>query len=117
ALVNIAVPSLVAFPAGYKILGIEDGVMTVRTVTAGPLRLDRRIRAAYRAEAETAALPARLLDADDYGGFLWQHIGHLTGRRQLKRHWPPDLAARVRGETLARFAGPALAGSAAALVE
>jgi hypothetical protein len=49
-----------------------------------------------------------MLDVGDYGGFLFEHLGHLVGRRFLKREWPQDLAALIRVLDLADLAALAL---------
>lgn len=92
-LVNVSVPSLVAFPAAYKVLRIDAGRLHVDTVGIGAMKLDREITGLYRAEAGKAGIEADgLLAAGDYGTFLSAHLGHLVGRRHLRREWPPELA-------------------------
>jgi hypothetical protein len=51
----------------------------------------------YRAEAgKTGVGATNLLSAGDYGSFLSAHLGHLVGRRHLRRDWPEELAHAVR---------------------
>jgi 3',5'-cyclic AMP phosphodiesterase CpdA len=96
-LVNVSVPSLVAFPPAYKIVRVEPERLTVETVSIGAMTLDQDIMDIYRAEASKKGLDAAaLLAAEDYGAFLSAHLGHLVGRRHLRREWPEELAHAVR---------------------
>ena len=110
-LVNVSLPSLVAYPAAYKIVTPGAGGIGVQTVEIGDMALDPAIMARYRAEAAQTGLKAgRLLGAADYGALLWEHAGHLVARRHLRREWPADLAALVTGSSLADLAAMALDG-------
>jgi len=96
-LVNVSVPSLVAFPCAYKIISVQPGRLEIETVSIGDMPLDDRITARYRAEIVRERIDGGgLLDATDYGSFLSEHLGHLVGRRHLRREWPQDLAEAVR---------------------
>jgi 3',5'-cyclic AMP phosphodiesterase CpdA len=88
-LVDVAVPSLAAFPAAFKIVTIGDTVQ-VQTDGAGDMPMPAGV-----------AYPGVLAGHDSYGGFLAAHARHLVGRRFLRREWPADLAAAVPGRTLA----------------
>lgn len=104
-LVNISVPSLVAFPAAYKIVSIGTGQLAIETVEIGDMALDPGIADLYRMEARRTGLnAAALLDAEDYGAFVSAHLGYLVGRRYLKREWPDPLAEAARTMTLADLA-------------
>ncbi|KQV38070.1 MULTISPECIES: metallophosphoesterase [unclassified Rhizobium] len=141
-LVNVAVPSLVAFPCGYKVVTIHPDRLEIDTPGLDDLARDPVIRRCYQMEmaaspsplrgegtrrADQGVLPvapsqpspssgptghllpagekgkqgagwevrqslARVQAADDYGTFLYEHLGHLVGRRHLKREWPKALA-------------------------
>ncbi len=108
-LTNVAVPSLVAFPGAYKVLTIGEQSLDIETVGIEAMPLDDDLRQGYRREAVPSRLEAGgLLDVDDYGGFLYEHIGHLVGRRYLKREWPKDIALMIRSLDLADVAALAL---------
>ena len=101
-LVNVAMPSIVAFPAAYKILTIDESRIGVETVGIDRMPLDADVRHAYDIEDMPSRLGAGgMLEARDYGAFLSEHIAHLAGRRYLKREWPKDIAAMIRGFSLA----------------
>ena len=92
-LVNVAVPSLAAFPAAYKIVTLTDAVQ-VETVAIGQMPMPALM-----------AYPGRLAGHATYGGFLADHARHLVPRRLLRREWPAALAAAVPGLTLAAMTG------------
>jgi 3',5'-cyclic AMP phosphodiesterase CpdA len=108
-LTNVAMPSLVAFPGAYKVLTIGDERLDIETVGIEAMPLDDDLRQAYQLEAVPSRLEAGgMLEVDDYGGFLFEHLGHLVGRRYLKREWPKDIAAMIRALDLADLATLAL---------
>jgi len=108
-LMNISVPSLVAFPAGYKIVGFYGDRLRIETVSIDAMALDAGILAAYRSEvAATGKAHGEMLAARTYAGFLDAHIAHLVGRRHLRREWPKDLAALVQVLSLEEVAVLAL---------
>lgn len=110
-LVNISVPSLVAFPAAYKILTVTPRQLAIETIDIGHLAMDPIIMDFYREEARLKQLKLPdMLAAERYGAFLSGHIGHLAGRRHLRREWPEDLADAVRACTLHDLALLAIAG-------
>lgn len=92
-LVDIAVPSLAAFPAAYKIVTLGDGVQ-VETVSLAEMPMPG-----------VMDYPGRLAGHATYGGFLQAQARHLASRRHLRREWPADLAAAVPGLTLADLTG------------
>jgi len=104
-LLNIAVPSLVAFPCAYKIVTPDSAHLHVETVNIGEMPIDPAIRALYRAEtARSGIKTGAMLEAQDYGTFLYAHLGHLVGRRFLKREWPRDIVSLLQVLTLADVA-------------
>lgn len=107
--VNVSVPSLVAFPGAYKIIDIQDTTLEIETVEIADMPLNPKVAARYRQEIlQTGLNAARLANCSDYGDFLNEHIGHLVVRRHLKRDWPQDLARVFHSTTLADLAAIAL---------
>jgi 3',5'-cyclic AMP phosphodiesterase CpdA len=101
-LTNVAMPSLVAFPGAYKVVTIGGQSLDIETIGIDAMLLDDDLQRGYQREAVPARLEAGgMLAVDDYGGFLFEHIGHLVGRRYLKREWPKDIAAMIRNLDLA----------------
>lgn len=110
ALVDVAVPSLVAYPAAFKVLSLAGDRIDIETPRVN-LPMPPEILARYRQEAVASGLQAdRLLSAADYRQFVSAHAGHLVGRRHLRRSWRPELAAMVRSQTLLDQAQQMLAG-------
>jgi 3',5'-cyclic AMP phosphodiesterase CpdA len=104
-LVNVSVPSLVAFPPAYKIATVETGWIEVETVSIGEMALDGDVMAEYGREVSRNRLQSGgMLAAEDYGQFLHAHLGHLVSRRHLKREWPEALAEVMRTMSLADIA-------------
>ncbi|WP_426232684.1 metallophosphoesterase family protein [Pararhizobium sp. DWP3-4] len=117
-LTNLAMPSLVAFPGAYKVLTIDDKRIDIETVGIEAMPIDDDLRQGYRREVLPSRLEAGgLLEVDDYGGFLFAHLGHLVGRRYLKREWPKDIAAMIRALDLADLATLALIEEPVAAVD
>ncbi|MGI9390548.1 MAG: metallophosphoesterase family protein [Boseongicola sp.] len=116
--VNVSVPSLVAFPAGYKIVEPRPDSLKIETVEIGAIPQNAEIESQYLKEVAQTGLKAdRLLGCADYGTFLFEHLGHLVSRRFLRREWPEDLAAVIGVLTLADFAALAVVGRAVATDE
>lgn len=108
-IVNVAVPSLIAYPAAYKIVATGVDAVEISTVRIDDCGLDPAVRRSYRTEMELTGLAAeRLMGAQTYGQFLHAHLGHLVSRRHLRREWPDDLAELVRSVSLADVAAVAL---------
>ncbi|MGJ7041574.1 3',5'-cyclic AMP phosphodiesterase CpdA [Shinella sp. BE166] len=100
-LTNIAVPSLVAFPAGFVVVHAEGGAPVVESVSLAEEPLDADLLALYRAEHARAGLaPDPAMAAPDYGTFLHRHMRPLVLERFLPKEWPADMAARARRMTL-----------------
>ncbi|WP_138467776.1 metallophosphoesterase [Poseidonocella sp. HB161398] len=89
---NIAVPSLVACPAGYAVISGRGEAHRADFVPVPALPRDPAIAAAYRAEAADAPL------AETYPDFLAAHVGALLDHRYLQREWPAT--ARQEAGTL-----------------
>ncbi|HET9067561.1 MAG TPA: metallophosphoesterase [Amaricoccus sp.] len=101
-LVNVAVPSTVAFPSGYKIATFEGGELAVETVALDSVPGHDRAFAAYRAEIGRAGPShAGLVEASSLGDFLNRHISELAASRYLPREWPARIAAIAQNLDLA----------------
>ena len=101
-LINVSVPSLVAFPAAYKIVTVQPGSAAIETVSIGEMALDADLMVEYRRQAARAGVETGgMLEAENYGEFLHAHLGHLVSRRHLKREWPETLAKSMRAMSLA----------------
>lgn len=103
SIINIAVPSLVAFPPGFVTIHEEGDAdaLTVESVSLAGQPLDADLLSLYRAESNRTGLdldPA--IDARDYGEFLYRHMRAVTVQRFLPKEWPEDIAARVPSMTL-----------------
>ncbi len=114
SLVNVAVPSTVAFPPGYKIATFENAALHVQSVALDEAPGHDLAFAAYRREIDrTGGGHAALTEAASLGDFLSRHVAALAADRYLPREWPAAMAARARtlclGD-LARAAGAQDAG-------
>ncbi|MBP1861409.1 metallophosphoesterase family protein [Rhizobium herbae] len=117
-LINVAMPSLVAFPGAYKVVTVGEQRIDIETVGINAMPLDADLRLAYDKEIVPSRLEAgSLLDVDDYGGFLFEHLAHLVGRRYLKREWPKDITAMIRTLDLDDLAALALIDEPVAAVD
>ncbi len=117
-LINVAMPSLVAFPCAYKVIAFDDCEIDIETVGIDAMTLHPDLKWAYDREVVPTRLEAGgMLDVVDYGGFIYEHIGHLVGRRYLKREWPKHLAELFRSADLASLAALALIEEPVALSE
>lgn len=95
-LVNVAVPSPVAFPPAFGVLDPLDGAM--ETVDLSGCPLDPRLAALYRREAaRTGEAPHAAFDAPDLGAFLYEHARALVTHRYLPKEWPPEIAKTFEG--------------------
>ncbi|MGH7005605.1 MAG: metallophosphoesterase family protein, partial [Alphaproteobacteria bacterium] len=84
-LVNIGVPSLVAFPSAFKVVAIDGGMLEIETVSLDRLPVDPAVNGQYRTEiALTGKNVGRMLEAVDYGDFLVEHMNQLVVHRYLK---------------------------------
>lgn len=109
-LVNVAVPSLTAFPAAYKIATFEEESLSIETI---PLRDVPGFDAAFQAYG----VEARRRGADfggilrtlSYPDFLSRHLAQLVRHRYLPREWPEDFADAVLRLTVGDLFG--LAGA------
>ncbi|QND50615.1 metallophosphoesterase (plasmid) [Phyllobacterium sp. 628] len=92
-LVNVAVPSLVAFPPAFKVLQLDGQNLNVETVSMDDLPIDPVLNRQYRTEISlTGKKTGNMLDAANYGDFISEHVDQLVVHRYLRREWPADLA-------------------------
>lgn len=116
-LVNIAVPSLVAWPAGFCVVRTNNNSLTVEDQSLAQIPLDARLTEAYRREdPETSG---GVCAATDYGGYLRAHVDTLVRYRYLPREWPPARAAEIAGtlDDALAFTGAAPCGQSVPLSE
>ncbi len=92
-LVDVAVPSLAAYPAAYKIVTVSDQ-LHVETIPIGSMPMPA-----------DSVYPEKLAGHTTYGQFLAAHARHLVTRRHLRREWPVSLATLATNQTLADMTG------------
>ncbi|MBB5700781.1 3',5'-cyclic AMP phosphodiesterase CpdA [Ochrobactrum daejeonense] len=101
-LINVGVPSLVAFPPAFKIVKTDGNSIEIETAMLDGLARDAHLDAQYRTElALTRKDVGTILDTPDYGSFLSEHVQQLVIHRYLRKEWPKDLAAIAKVLTLA----------------
>ena len=95
-LVNVAVPSIVAFPPAYKTVEFEDNDMLVQTVPLPDvLGFDTAFDLYRRELSLTGEVFDDVADAASHGDFLSRHLIEMVRHRYLPKEWPTDLAALV----------------------
>ncbi|MFZ5672654.1 MAG: metallophosphoesterase family protein [Pseudomonadota bacterium] len=87
-LVNVAVPSMVAFPPAYKLVEVAAERLAVETVMIDDVPGFDTAFPFYRAEADCEELTA----ARNHADFLDRHLALLVRERYLPKEWPEDLA-------------------------
>ncbi|THF47739.1 metallophosphoesterase family protein [Allorhizobium terrae] len=93
-LINVAVPSLVAFPPAFKHLTLQRDMLAIDTIDLSALPVDPDIMAAYQHETtQTGAVPDAAIFAQTYGAFLRLHLTALVEHRFFIREWPRDVVA------------------------
>jgi len=95
-LVNVSVPSPVAFPGGYCIVSIDQGHVAWHTEALGDVPGFDLAFPAYR----TADQHTNLLAAADYRDFLYRHLRYAVETVFLPEEWPADFRCRL-GEAVA----------------
>lgn len=101
-LINVGVPSLVAFPPAFKVVKADSSSIQIETVTLDGLARDADLDAPYRTELMlTCKDVGAILDTPDYGSFLSEHVQQLVIHRYLRKEWPKDIAAVAKALTLA----------------
>lgn len=107
-LVNVAVPSLVALPAAYKIVHLVGDRADIETVLLGNVAGFDIAWRAYQAEVARMSPPAGsvALTGEDYQDFLSEQQGRLAVERYLEREWPRDVMQTFLTSTVADLAAP-----------
>lgn len=93
-LVNVTVPSPVAFPGGYAVVTCRDGEMDCDFIRLKSAPGFDTAFAAYGAgvpRAGTVAACRNVLSARDYGDFLAAHLQGLVASRYREKDWPSEL--------------------------
>lgn len=107
-LTNVAVPSLVAYPAAYCIAQTTASQCEITDVRLDALKPNPIIFNAYRDEAmHQKAPPHASFFTETYGAFLRAHVDALVTHRYVPREWPPERAAELdaaKFSNLARLA-------------
>ena len=97
SLINIGVPSLVAFPAAFKTVSIDEQCIAVQSVLLDNMAPDPLLNAQYQRElATTGRKLQHLINAADYGSFISGHVGELVKYRYLRKEWPKDLSKLIK---------------------
>lgn len=93
---NVAVPSLVSFPPGFKVVQARgagaDTALRIETVSLA-LPVDANLRQWYAPQASPARSAA--LEAPGYGAFLRAQMRARVLERTVPEGWPPRLAAAL----------------------
>lgn len=93
-LINVGVPSLVAFPPAFKIVKANGSDIHIETVMLDGLARDVNLDKQYRMELAVSRKDVgAILDTPDYGSFLSEHVQQLVLHRYLRKEWPKNLAA------------------------
>lgn len=87
---NVAVPSLVSFPPGFKVVAAAGAALQVETVSLAGLALDEDLMRWYAAQG---AGPRA--EAANYGAFLRAQMRARVLERTVPATWPPGLAAAI----------------------
>jgi len=97
---DIAVPSLVGFPAGYKVIQLNPQTTRITTIPIGSMPIDPTLINAYRAENKALGdEDETALGAKSYGDFLYKKMHTRVKHHFLKRDWPEDIACQIDNTT------------------
>ncbi|MBF9235247.1 metallophosphoesterase [Microvirga alba] len=92
---NIAVPSIAAYPAAYKVVSFDGHAMAVETIHLDDVPRFDELFEHYRREPVSYG---KILETTSYREFLLEHLTQLVLHRHLPAEWPEDLRALI--ETL-----------------
>lgn len=96
-IINVALPSPVAFPPAVKLAEITGQTLRLTTLPLAVVPGHDLAFAAYRAEArQDGAAPPEATEAPDHGAFMDRHLQDLVSARYIAREWPEDMAALAR---------------------
>lgn len=93
-LVNIAVPSPVAYPGGYVVVAGDHGNIDCEFVRLETAPGFDTAFAAYRAQLRSTGMPDachEALAAADYESFLRAHQRGIIAAKNIPKDWPPKL--------------------------
>ena len=97
---NIAVPSIVAFPAAYKIIQPTSNLTRITTIPIDSMPIDPILIKAYSEENKASGSEDEsALGARTYGDFLNKKMHTLVKHRYLKKDWPEDIAHQIDNTT------------------
>ncbi|NTE88276.1 metallophosphoesterase family protein [Agrobacterium rubi] len=108
-LVNLAVPSPVAYPGGYIVVAIDDGVVSPETVLLnetvgfdiGFSAYENQIAGADKLNGTS------ILACSTYPEFLLAHLLHLAATKHIPNDWQPDLLGHLDRPMAHLFSGDA----------
>ncbi len=110
-LTDIAVPSLVSFPACYKLIHPSSRSQGCRidTIAIGAMPIDQTLIDYYRANSESADADAGIVDgpalnSKTYGEFLYNRVRTRVKHHYLIKEWPADIACEINKATAADLA-------------
>lgn len=104
-LIDIAVPSLVAFPACYKLIHPNTESCHIDTISMDAMPIDPTLVNYYRAENKTAGdADESALSAKTYGEFLYRRMRTRVKHRYLIKEWPAEIACQINNTTTADLA-------------
>lgn len=92
-LTNIAVPSTVAYPAGYALVSIANGQVDIKMAGLDSVPDFDIAFPAYAQEVkrEVSIADTNVLSAPDYNSFLRTHFKNLILSKYLAEDWHPEL--------------------------
>lgn len=101
-IINLALPSPVAFPPALKLAEITGQDLHLTTLALDRVPGHDLAFAAYCAEAlAQGSPPPAAAMAQDHGAFIDHHLQDIVRNRYVAREWPADMAALARTGCLA----------------
>lgn len=95
-----AVPSLVTFPAAYKVVTADTNTFNIETINLSSMPLDPRLMNFYRDEAlDEGEADIAAFGASTYGEFLYHRMRCRVVHHFLQKEWPKDIAVAVLNTT------------------
>lgn len=97
---DCAVPSLAAFPSGYKVVHAHTDDLSIDTIQLSTMPLDSHLMAYYREENSASDEVVDIaLDATNYGEFLYRRMHSRVIHHYLEKEWPKDIAHSLTDKT------------------
>ena len=101
-IIDIAAPSIVAFPPAFKLLHPEADGCRIDTVALNDMSVDPLLMSAYRAESDASKETHCLaLNATNFGEFHYLRMRSRTIHHYLVKEWPQGLAVEIEGTNAA----------------